>query len=153
MLSALIRQSCIVGAWKPLQFKIFGNSITHMSFVDEIVIFGEASLDNVQTTLSVDEHFCLCSGQRINFKRSLVICADNLDSNVVASLIKNARSAAPFQKVYLQMKNKVQNWKFRTLSQAGRLVMLKSVLLALPTYLMSCYEFPKTILSQLTKLL
>ena len=39
----------------------------------------------------------------------------------------------------------MREWKEKFLSQAGKEVMLKLVILALPTYAMSCCKLPKTL--------
>lgn len=48
---------------------------------------------------------------------------------------------------------KIEQGKPKPLSQAGRLIMIKSVLLALPIYLMSCYKFPKKLNCKLQQLI
>jgi hypothetical protein len=49
------------------------------------------------------------------------------------------------------VKSKVDGWKAKTLSQAGRLVLNKSVAAAIPSYAMSTFLLPKKICSQLDK--
>lgn len=153
---SLYQKSCAKGKWKPFFYKNSINPISYMSFPYDIVIFRKASIENVQNMLHTIEEFYLISGQNINFNKSQVICVEPFNQDIATFLfrekgficniqdiqylgftfLKNARSIVPFQKIYTHLKNKVKNWKFMNLSQAGRMVMLKSVLLALPTYLM-----------------
>ncbi|KAL0413503.1 UNVERIFIED_CONTAM: hypothetical protein Sradi_1552000 [Sesamum radiatum] len=42
----------------------------------------------------------------------------------------------------------MQSWSAKKLSQAGRAVMIKSVLLAIPTYSMRCFKLPETFLKE-----
>lgn len=122
------------------------------------------------------ETFCFILGQRINLKKSQIICAENLNWDVANFLfhekgfshssqdihylgfpnfpfLKNARTTAPLHKICYHPKNRIQNWKFRNLSQVGKVVRMKSVLLAFPTYLMSCYKFSKGLIYKIHKML
>jgi hypothetical protein len=49
------------------------------------------------------------------------------------------------------VKSKVDGWRAKSLSQAGRLVLIKSVAAAIPSYAMSTFLLPKSICSQLDK--
>ena len=44
---------------------------------------------------------------------------------------------------------KLQWWKEKLLSQAGREVLIKSVIQAIPTYTMSCFKLPKGLIKEL----
>ncbi|PWA73639.1 hypothetical protein CTI12_AA259400 [Artemisia annua] len=44
---------------------------------------------------------------------------------------------------------KMQGWKQKLLSQAGREILIKSVIQAIPNYAMQCYLLPKNLLNKL----
>ncbi|KAL9680897.1 hypothetical protein QQ045_012678 [Rhodiola kirilowii] len=48
---------------------------------------------------------------------------------------------------------KVQDWKSKLLSAAGREVLVKAVIQAIPVYMMSVYQFPKKVILDLSKLI
>ena len=50
-----------------------------------------------------------------------------------------------------KVKSKVDDWRAKTLSQAGRLVLIKSIAAAIPSYVMSTFLLPKSICSQLDR--
>lgn len=48
-----------------------------------------------------------------------------------------------------RIKKKLQGWKEKTLSQAGREVLIKSVAQAIPTYLISCLKLTKKLCDEI----
>jgi hypothetical protein len=56
-----------------------------------------------------------------------------------------------FLNIIEKVKSKVDGWRAKSLSQAGRLVLIKSVAAAIPSYAMSTFLLPKSICSQLDK--
>lgn len=55
-----------------------------------------------------------------------------------------------FEFIKQRIKNKTDSWYNRFLSQAGKEVLIKSVLTALPTYAMSCFMLTKGILKDIS---
>ena len=47
------------------------------------------------------------------------------------------------------MWNKLQGWKEKFLSQVGREVLLKAVVQAIPTFVMSCFNLPSGLLEDI----
>lgn len=75
-------------------------------------------------------------------------CGDGI-SYLGFLFIRNARCTTQLNSVLTKFESKISNRKVKPLSQAGRITMVKSILLSLPIYLMSCYKFPKRLCAKL----
>lgn len=64
-------------------------------------------------------------------------------------IVRNWHEA--FQYITQRIKNKLENWYSKFLFPAGKEVLLKAVITALPAYTMSCFLLPKTTLKEITK--
>lgn len=58
-----------------------------------------------------------------------------------------------FSSIVDRIKQKAVSWSTRRLSAAGKLTMLKSVLSAIPTYSMSCFQLPVGLCNQIQSVL
>jgi hypothetical protein len=56
----------------------------------------------------------------------------------------NSKIAA-FQNIIEKVKSKVEDWRAKSLSQAGRLILIKSVVATILSYAMSTFLIPKSI--------
>lgn len=65
-LGHVITKSVESGRWKPIVLGKGGPSLSHLFFADDLVLFGEASLENAKTMQKVLEQFCLYSGHRVS---------------------------------------------------------------------------------------
>lgn len=104
--------------------------------------------------------FELLPGSKINFDKSSVLVLNDFDivENLVANTLNFKTMSFTFDYfgfvirpaklkhddwfiIIDKIKNRISNWNGRLLSRAGRLVLINSVLLALPIYWMSCIFF------------
>lgn len=109
------------------------------------------------------------SGQAVNYQKSAIFFSSNVrmdkqeeikgklgvtkdigDSKYLGlpSLVGRSK-----KKVFRYLKEKVikkiEGWSTKLLSRAGKLVMLKNVLQAIPAYAMSCFMLPKSICEEI----
>lgn len=77
-LSHLIKQECDAKRWKPFRFRCIGPALSHLFFADDLILFSEASLDQMQEIREVMESFCKVSGHRINLAKSKMFCSRNV---------------------------------------------------------------------------
>jgi hypothetical protein len=57
-----------------------------------------------------------------------------------------------FQGIIDKVLGKIAGWRAKTLSQAGRLVLIKSVAAVLPSYAMSFFLLPTSLCSELDRI-
>lgn len=76
------------GSWKPLVFGRggYGPMSSHICFVDDLVFFAEANMDQVQVIKQVLQDFCLCSGQKVSIQKSKVFFSKNINPDVANQL-------------------------------------------------------------------
>ncbi|KAL0340132.1 UNVERIFIED_CONTAM: putative mitochondrial protein [Sesamum radiatum] len=148
-------------------------SISHLLFADDTLIFCRASAESTQAVLDTLEVYQKASGQEINFAKSSVAFSkstrEDLCSSIVTALTirrenkmelylglpsKVARSKKElFSTIRDRIWKKISGWNAKLLSQAGREVLIKAVLQAIPTYVMGCFRLPVTLLREIQSMI
>lgn len=102
------------------------------------------------------------SGKKVNYGKSALFCSDNTHQELAAALCDFLQVKAmsihskylglplfmgcsrkkAFEDVKAKVMSMVAGWKVRTLSQAGRATLIKSVAIAMPIYCMSTFLLP-----------
>jgi hypothetical protein len=161
-LSCLLQQRAEQGELQGLCNGRLGPSISHLLFADDSIFFArtdERSVGALQRTL---ETYCEGSGRKINLDKPSVFFRSHCPE-VVKNLVKqklNIYSEA-LQETYLGMptdvgRSPVRTFRYlynrmwqhmngcagRPLSRKGNEIMLKSVVQAIPTHVMSCFQLP-----------
>ncbi|XP_015956485.1 uncharacterized protein LOC107480819 [Arachis duranensis] len=65
--------------WEPITLNRGGPKLLHLCFADDIVLFGKASMEQVELTRSILELFCRCSGQKVSYDKSCVYFSENVN--------------------------------------------------------------------------
>ncbi|KAL0410893.1 UNVERIFIED_CONTAM: Retrovirus-related Pol polyprotein from type-2 retrotransposable element R2DM [Sesamum latifolium] len=169
MLQAAERRGEIRGIAVPRHFP----RISHLLFADDTIIFGHARNEAVVAIKKVLEAYERASGQVINFEKSSMVISrgvneqerqrlvDVLGVRVVSKhdkylglpRIAGRSRAELFQSVKERVWNQIQEWNTKLLSQAGRGGLIKAVLQAVPTYVMSYFQLPDYFLHDIERMI
>ena len=164
-LSHIIQYAVFHKAWKPISISRGGSKITHLGFADDLFIFAEASMSQVEVINECLTIFCASSGQKISNKKTKIYFSKNVNhvrANEIASAFgfsltndlgkylgvpfhHRRVNANSFSYVTESLMQKLSTWKTPSLSLAGRLVLCKSVISALPTYAMQTSLLPSRV--------
>ena len=146
-------------------------AIHQLLFADDLLIFGKATHKEATSIQSCLKKYCLWSGQSINNGKSSIRFSSNIHPSTATLILDilpfspnhtksiylglpilfgNSKTAI-FQNIIEKVKSKVKGWRAKSLSQVGRLVLIKSVATAIPSYAMSTFLLPKSICSQLDR--
>ncbi|KAL8116353.1 hypothetical protein AgCh_022742 [Apium graveolens] len=172
-LSALINRRESQGLIHGIKICRQAPSISHLLFADDSYLFCTASDNEAMGMADLLQTYEEASSQRVNVSKSSVffstnvrresrssICRilqmDEADDNStylgLPSLVgRNKSSVLGFLKD--KVKNRIQSWKNRWVSQAGREVLIKNVVQALPTYAMSVFLLPVEIIQDFERCL
>ena len=145
--------------------------INILQYADDTVFVGEASWDNIIVLKSMLRGFEMVSGLRINYAKSQfgVVGFQPNWAHDAAQLLNCRQLDIPFH--YLGMpiavkassrmvweplinkfKAKLSKWNQKYLSMGGKVTLIKSVLNALPIYLLSFFKIPQRIVDKLVSL-
>ncbi|XP_074346940.1 uncharacterized protein LOC141685753 [Apium graveolens] len=137
-------------------------SVSHLLFADDSYLFCNSSENEALRMGELLQIFEEASGQQVNLNKSSVIFSSNVDRDLRVKIgqilqVEEADGSVHYLGLpnrvghnksrvlgYLKdrMKQKVQSWKEKWISQAGREVLIKNVAQALPTYAMSMFLLP-----------
>ncbi|KAH1063899.1 hypothetical protein J1N35_028886 [Gossypium stocksii] len=168
-LSALMRLAKKKGLIKGAKASRKGPEISHLLFVDDCVLFGEATDKGVRVLKDILKEYKVCSGQCVNFDKSTVYFSSNTteDKKESVSTLLGVRRSSNLEK-YLRLPNmvgrqkkesfqnlldrvstRIDRWSTRFLSQGGKEIFIKSVLQAILAYAMSCFLLPNFLCEKL----
>lgn len=147
-------------------------SITHEQFVDDVMLFGDATLKEVRNFKGILEIFMKASGMEINEDKSCTFIFNSPDTAKVhltrmlgfkqgsfptkylgIQLDVNQNRLKNWQSTVDKLKKRLESWSFRSLNIARRIILIKSVLLSIPIYPLSILKAPKGVLSRMREIL
>ena len=85
-LSHIICQAVHNDDWKAIKLSRHGPELSHLFFANDMVLFAEASVEQIQVIMDCLNRFCMSSGQRINFQKSQLFVSSNVDKSIAEEL-------------------------------------------------------------------
>ncbi len=168
-LNGLIKKASSKGEIHGVSLCPKGPKITNLFFADDSLLFCRASLFKCQKIQEILVIYEKASGQQLNrAKTTLFFCRNT--SQTMQEEIKDILGVPSIQQYekylglpsfigkekitcFSQIKervwSKVKGWKEKFLSQAGREVLIKAVVQAIPTYTMNCFKLPVTLCKEI----
>ena len=172
-LSAMIRDSEARGALHGCSVCKNAPSISHLFFADDSYLYFKSSLAEAEVIHDILLRFEQVSGQAVNYGKSEVMFSSNIltdkqneiigmlgvdvtDGNsynlgLPSVLGRSKRVILGFLKDHLR--KRLSSWQSKLLSRAGKSMLIKTVVQALPTYSMGIFLIPPSVLDELQKIL
>ncbi|CAM8982614.1 unnamed protein product [Rhodiola kirilowii] len=139
--------------------------VSHLMFADDCLIFCKASKEAMMHIKNILADYEAIAGQKVNFNKSEMVCSKNISEDLVSELaeviqvrrvqahskylglplIFGQQKKIMFKAIEEKILRKIVDWKTKILSRAGREVLIKAVIQAIPLYAMSCFKVPTTL--------
>ncbi|KAA3482034.1 RNA-directed DNA polymerase, related [Gossypium australe] len=143
-LSSLMRLAMQRNKLRGVKASRSGPQISHLLFADDCILFGKATkrgAHSLKQSLIEYENY---SGQCVNYDKSIVFFSANTqegDKTIISRVLGVRSSNNPERYPGLpnmdRMKQQIDSWSVRHLSQGGKEVFIKAILQAIPTYTMA----------------
>ncbi|XP_042988663.1 uncharacterized protein LOC122316195 [Carya illinoinensis] len=148
-------------------------NINHLLFTDDCLLFCRVKAEEWATINSLLSIYEGASGQKINKEKTSIYFNANTRPEAkdyilgiastrattcyerylgLPSLVGRSRYKS-FKSILDRVRSRVSNWKTKLLSQAGKEILLKPIIQALPTYSMGVFKLPKVILKEINKVM
>ncbi|XP_057426498.1 uncharacterized protein LOC130719921 [Lotus japonicus] len=172
VLSIMITQAQQSGLINGFRFNTLSPPLTHLFFADDSLLFAEANVTEATNIIQVLNLYNGASGQRINVTKSGLIFGKNTVNRTkrdIASLLHMPIWEHPGQYLGLpaiwgrskcnslawvkeKVREKIEGWKETLLNQAGKEVLIKAIIQAIPSYAMAIVYFPKVFCNSLSSM-
>ncbi|GJZ47895.1 putative RNA-directed DNA polymerase, eukaryota, reverse transcriptase zinc-binding domain protein [Tanacetum coccineum] len=169
-LNAIVKEAVVKGVFKGV--KVGSNNVvfSHLQYADDTIFFGEWNKQNAKVLMYILKCFEEVSGLRVNYNKSKLYGVGVSDSELrdMARWMRcsvgdfpftylglpigdNMRRVDAWNSMIEKFKNRLAEWKAKSMSFGGRLTLVKSVLGSLPLYYFLMFRVPLSVIKQLER--
>ncbi|GLU24096.1 hypothetical protein SLE2022_400600 [Rubroshorea leprosula] len=158
--------------WTPFRLSRGGLTLSHLFFADDLMLFGKASITQIETIIDCLSEFARRSRLEINLGKSKLFVSPNIQGQLANSfssacgiplthdlgiylgvpIIHGRFKATNYKYILEKMQIKLAGWKQKSLSLAGRRTLVQSVTSSIPTYTMQTVLLPSSTCSAIDSL-
>ena len=169
----LISQAIAQGDIRGYSLSRISPCLTHLFFADDSLLFCRSTIQECKKILEILDTYGRCSGQQINRNKTTIFFIKSTDEDTrdqiklalgveeirqyekylgLPSLVGKNKKAS-FNYIKERVWRKIQGWKEKLLSQAGREILMKAMVQAIPSFTMSCFKLPLGLCSEIETLI
>ena len=171
VLNRLMIKAASMGLYQGLQVGGNRETLTHLQFADDTLLFCEPNELYLQNIKRVLLSFQTFSSLAVNYSKSGLLVlgkneewANRVASHLECQLVKlpvtylgvplaaNMRRRSSWQCVIDKIQNRLNTWKGTCISRAGRVVLIKAVLRSLRLYYSSLFKIPKKVAQEINSI-
>jgi hypothetical protein len=172
-LSALLHHAERSGYLSGVPTSKHGPRLNHLFFADDSLLFCKATSTDWHRLSLILDRYEKASGQKLNKDKTAIFFSRNTGQEArdiilqlsgipatqrfdtylgLPALVGKSRSRE-FQYIKDRVWKRLNDWKTKFLSQAGKEVLIKAVVQAIPTYSMSIFSLPKELCQDLNSMM
>lgn len=167
-LSALIQRNQVRGLIHGYKIANSAPVVTHLFFADDSYLFFRATLDESTCIKECLNLYEKASGQQVNFHKSSIQFSHNTSPEIADMVSQNLQVPIRSDDFYLGLPklvarnrwevfkyikekvwNRLQSWKGKIMSRAGKEILLKLVVQAIPSYAASIFMLPEKLCEEI----
>lgn len=165
----MIHKAVEEGTWKGIRPARGSKMISHLFFANDLILFGEASVQQASSIEKVLRVFYGFFGQKINTTKSKLFVSKNVRRSFATTLSKNfgiplSHSLGTYLGVPLfhnrvsgkmisfileKVHQRLNGWKAKTLSKAAKAVLIQTTAAAILFYTMQTTKIPTSVVDEL----
>lgn len=166
-LSLMLNKEASSGSFS-YHYQCAKTKLTHLCFADDLLIFLDGSISSLQTVLRILKEFELRSGLAVSMQKSCFFSSGLSTQEIETIQASTGMPSGTLPIRYLgvplctkkltlqncepliaQVKSRFTSWSLKTLSFAGRLLLIKTVIAGITTFWSSAFILPKACIARI----
>jgi hypothetical protein len=169
--SGLMTNAVNRNLFQGFEIKRGGTVISHLQYADDTLCIGVPTVENLWTLKAMLKGFEMTSGLKVNFHKSSLIgvnvsrefmdaagrflhCKEGSTPFTYLRLPvgANPKKLSTWEPMLVKLRNRLNSWGNKYVSLGGRIVLLNSVLNAIPIFYLSYLKIPEKVVKEVIRI-